>query len=243
MEKFKAVILAAGKGTRMESELPKVLHKVNGETMIHYTINAAKDAGASDVIVIVGYQGQLVKHEVVDVVSFAEQHEQLGTGHAVMCARKQIGTVGDVVVLCGDTPLIRPETIKKLYERHKHESNGVTILSAIVDDPTGYGRIVRDEEGHFLRITEHKDCTPEELEIKEINSGMYFFNCEALSFSLDKLTNDNSQGEYYLTDTVSIIKSTGLKAGVLAVDDVNEILGVNTKAQLAEAERIMQERK
>ncbi len=242
MDKFKAVILAAGKGTRMESDLPKVLHRVNGETMVHYTIKAAKDAGATEVIVIVGYQGQLVKHEVVDVVQFAEQHEQLGTGHAVMCARDKIGTNGDVVVLCGDTPLIRPETIKKLYEKHKRESNGVTILSAMIDDPTGYGRIVRDEDGNFLRITEHKDCTENELKIKEINSGMYVFNAEALSFSLDKITNNNSQGEYYLTDTVAVIKSTGLKAGVVVVDDTTEILGVNTKAQLAEAERIMQER-
>ena len=239
MDKFKAVILAAGKGTRMESDLPKVLHKVCDQTMVHYVIQAAKDAGATDVIVIVGYQGQLVKREIVDVVDFVEQREQLGTGHAVMCARDLIGSEGDTVILCGDTPLITADTIKKLREKHKHESNGVTVLSAIVDDPTGYGRIIRDSEGNFLKITEHKDCTEEELKVNEINSGMYVFNSEALNFSLDKITNDNSQGEYYLTDTIQIIKSTGLKVNAMPVDDIDEILGVNTKDQLAEAEKIM----
>ncbi|SNU08252.1 bifunctional UDP-N-acetylglucosamine pyrophosphorylase / Glucosamine-1-phosphate N-acetyltransferase [Lachnospiraceae bacterium] len=239
MDKFKAVILAAGKGTRMESDLPKVLHKVCDQTMVHYVIKAAKDAGATDVIVIVGYQGQLVKREIVDVVDFVEQREQLGTGHAVKCAKDKIGTEGDTVILCGDTPLITAETIRKLREKHKHESNGVTVLSAMVDDPTGYGRIIRDDEGNFLRITEHKDCTEEELKVNEINSGMYVFNSEALSFSLEKITNDNSQGEYYLTDTIQIIKKSGLKVNAMPVNDVDEILGVNTKAQLAEAEKIM----
>ncbi len=242
MEKFKAVILAAGKGTRMESDLPKVLHKVCGETMVHHTIKAAKDAGATDVIVIVGYQGQLVKHEVVDVVEYAEQREQLGTGHAVMCAKDLIGTTGDVVVLCGDTPLITADTIKKLYDLHKREYNGVTVLSAILDDATGYGRIIRDADGRFIKIVEHKDCTEEELKVKEINSGMYVFNAEALNASLGLLTNDNSQGEYYLTDTIAIIKNAGLKIDALPVEDNNEILGVNTKAQLAVAEEIMKER-
>ena len=242
MDKFKAVILAAGKGTRMESDLPKVLHKVCGETMVHHTIQAAKDAGATEVIVIVGYEGQRVKREILDIVEFAEQHEQLGTGHAVMCARDKIGTEGDVIVLCGDTPLITAETIKRLHDVHKKESNGVTVLSAKVDDPTGYGRIIRDDKGAFTKIVEQKDCTEAELGVNEINSGMYVFNSEALNFSLDKLTNNNAQGEYYLTDTVSIIKSTGLKVDAMPIDDINEILGVNTKAQLAEAEAIMSSR-
>ncbi len=242
MEKFKAVILAAGKGTRMESDLPKVLHKVCGQTMVHYTIAAAKEAGATDVIVIVGYQGQLVKREIIDYVEYAEQREQLGTGHAVMCAQEQIGEEGDVIVLCGDTPLITAQTITKLKEKHKKESNGVTVLSAIVDDPTGYGRIIRDEDGNFIKIVEHKDCTEEELLVNEINSGMYVFNAEALSSSLKRLTNNNAQGEYYLTDTISIIKTAGLKVNAMPVDDVNEILGVNTVKQLAEAEEIMKAR-
>ena len=176
------------------------------------------------------------------MVDFVEQHEQLGTGHAVKCAKEKIGTTGDVVVLCGDTPLITADTIKKLYELHKHEYNGVTVLSAIMDDPTGYGRIIRDDNGKFVKIVEHKDCSEEELKVNEINSGLYVFNSEALNFSLDKLTNNNAQGEYYLTDTVSIIKSTGLKVDAMPIDDINEILGVNTKAQLAEAEAIMSSR-
>ena len=242
MDKFKAVILAAGKGTRMKSDLPKVLHKVCDKPMVHYSIEAAKDAGATDVIVIVGYQGQLVKREVVDVVKFVEQREQLGTGHAVKCAQDLIGESGDVLVLCGDTPLITGDTLKKLYDLHKHESNGVTVLSAIMDDPTGYGRIIRDADGKFLKIVEHKDCTEEELAVNEINSGMYVFNAEALSASLSMLNNDNAQGEYYLTDTIGIIKSAGLKINALPVEDINEILGVNTLEQLAEAEEIMKAR-
>lgn len=242
MDKFKAVILAAGKGTRMKSDLPKVLHKVEGKPMVHYAIQAAKDAGATDVIVIVGYQGQLVKKEIVDFVEYAEQREQLGTGHAVKCAQPLLGTEGDVVVFCGDTPLITADTIKKLYDKHKHESNGVTVLSAIMEDPTGYGRIIRDAEGHFVKIVEHKDCTDDELKVNEINSGMYVFNAEALNASLSLLNNDNAQGEYYLTDTVAIIKNAGLKINALPVEDNDEILGVNTISQLMTAEKIMKER-
>ena len=242
MEKLKTVILAAGKGTRMHSDLPKVLHKVCGQTMVHYVIKAAEDAGSSQIIVITGYLSGVVRREIVDVVDFVEQKEQLGTGHAVMCARDEIGTEGDVIVLCGDTPLITAETIKKLVEKHRRESNGVTVLSAIVDDPTGYGRIIRDYNGAFTSITEHKDCTEKELAVNEINSGMYVFNAEALSASLSLLTNNNSQNEYYLTDTIAIIKKSGLKVDAMPVDDVNEILGVNTLTQLEEAEKIMTER-
>lgn len=242
MSELKAVILAAGKGTRMESDLPKVLHEVCGRPMVHYVIQAAKDAGAQEVICIIGYQGSLVKKKIVDVVDFVEQGEQLGTGHAVRCAADLIGTEGDTLVLCGDTPLITAETLRKLVQHHRKECNGVTVLSAVFDDPTGYGRIIRDEEGNFLRITEDKDCTPEERKTKEINSGMYVFNTEALQASLGLLTNDNAQGEYYLTDTVALIKKAGLKVNAMAVENRDEIFGVNTKSQLAEAERLMEER-
>ena len=251
MSKLKCLILAAGKGTRMASDLPKVLHKVCDKPMVVYPLQAAAAAGAEESCVIIGYKGSLVKSEVEsyirigeskEPISFAEQKEQLGTGHAVMCAKDLIGTTGDVVVLCGDTPLITADTIKKLYDLHKREYNGVTVLSAILDDATGYGRIIRDADGRFIKIVEHKDCTEEELKVKEINSGMYVFNAEALNASLGLLTNDNSQGEYYLTDTIAIIKNAGLKIDALPVEDNNEILGVNTKAQLAVAEEIMKER-
>jgi len=244
MSKLKAVILAAGKGTRMNSDLPKVVHKCMEQPMVHYVIKAAKDAGAFDVCVVVGYKAGEVKSAIYDIVDYAEQTEQLGTGHAVKCAKDFIGTEGDTIVLCGDTPLITGETLKALVDVHKKEANGVTVLSAIVDDPTGYGRIVRDSEGNFTKIVEQKDGTEEELAVKEINSGMYIFNSEALSASLELLDNDNAAGEYYLTDTIALIKKIGLKTGALAVtgDAVNEIKGVNTIAQLKEAEEIMNNR-
>lgn len=244
MSKLKAVILAAGKGTRMNSDLPKVIHRCMEQPMVHYVIKAAKDAGASEVCVIVGYKSGDVKAAIYDVVEYAIQTEQLGTGHAVKCAKDFIGTEGDTIVLCGDTPLITGETLKALFDTHKKESNGVTVLSAIVEDSTGYGRIVRDADGNFIKIVEQKDGTDEELQIKEINSGMYIFNSEALSASLELLSNDNAAGEYYLTDTIALIKKIGLKTSAMAVmgDTVNEIKGVNTLDQLAEAEEIMKAR-
>ena len=158
-----AVILAAGKGTRMKSDLPKVVHKCMGQPMVHYVIDAAKKAGVDDVCVIVGYKAGEVKEAITDEVCFVEQKEQLGTGHAVKCAKNFIGTKGDTIVLCGDTPLITGETLSKLVEVHRKLSNGATVLSAYVDDATGYGRIIRDEMGGFVKIVEHKDATEEEL--------------------------------------------------------------------------------
>lgn len=244
MSKLNAVILAAGKGTRMNSELPKVVHKCLDQPMVHYVIKAAKDAGAYDVCVIVGYKANEVKNAIYDVVDFAEQKEQLGTGHAVKCAKDFIGTEGDTIVLCGDTPLITGDTLTRLVELHRKQANGVTVLSAILDDATGYGRIIRDEAGEFVKIVEHKDATEEERQVKEINSGMYIFNSEALSASLELLSNDNAAGEYYLTDTIALIKKIGLKVSAMPLsgDEVDEIRGVNTPEQLAQAEEIMRNR-
>lgn len=244
MNKLKAVILAAGKGTRMNSDLPKVIHKCLGQPMVHYVIKAAKDAGAYDVCVIVGYKAREVKDAIYDVVEYSEQTEQLGTGHAVRCAMDFIGTEGDTIVLCGDTPLITGETLNALVEHHRKQSNGVTVLSAIVDDATGYGRIIRNENGEFVKIVEQKDATEEEKAVKEINSGMYIFNSEALSASLGLLSNDNAAGEYYLTDTIALIKKIGLKVSAMPLSGsaVDEIRGVNTLEQLAQAEAIMQAR-
>ena len=244
MDKLKAVILAAGKGTRMNSDLPKVIHKCDGQPMVHYVIKAAKDAGAMDVCVIVGYGANEVKSAIYDVVDYVRQDEQLGTGHAVKCAKDFIGTEGDVIVLCGDTPLITGKTLTRLVELHKKLANGVTVLSAMVDDPTGYGRIIRDEQNGFVKIVEQKDATEEEAKVKEINSGMYIFNAEALSASLEMLNNDNAAGEYYLTDTIAIIKKIGLRVSAMALSgsDVDDIMGVNTIAQLDVATKIMQAR-
>lgn len=236
-----AVILAAGKGTRMKSDLPKVVHKCMGQPMVHYVIDAAKKAGVDDVCVIVGYKAGEVKEAITDEVCFVEQKEQLGTGHAVKCAKNFIGTKGDTIVLCGDTPLITGETLSKLVEVHRKLSNGATVLSAYVDDATGYGRIIRDEMGGFVKIVEHKDATEEELMVNEINSGMYIFNSEALLTSLDMLDNNNASGEYYLTDTIALIKKIGLRVSAKAIpkECTDEIRGVNTIEQLMEAEKIM----
>lgn len=244
MGKLKAVILAAGKGTRMNSDLPKVIHKCMGQPMVHYAIKAAQDAGAQDVCVIVGYKAQEVQEAIIDTVSYAEQTEQLGTGHAVKCASNFIGLDGDTVILCGDTPLITGNTLAALVEQHRRESNGVTVLSAILDDATGYGRIIRDGDGAFSKIVEQKDATEEEKAVREINSGIYVFNSEALSASLSMLDNNNAAGEYYLTDTIALIKKTGLKVSAMPLEGaaIDEIRGVNTPEQLAQAEAIMQGR-
>ena len=243
MAKVKAVILAAGKGTRMKSELPKVIHTALGKPMVDYVIEAARDAGAEkeDICLVVGHKADLVKKTVGDGVNYVLQEEQLGTGHAVKCAKDFIGTEGDTLVLCGDTPLITGKTLTELVEKHRKEANGVTVLSAILDDATGYGRIIRDATGNFEKIVEHKDATEEERACKEVNSGMYIFNSEALSASLDLLSNDNAAGEYYLTDTIALIKKIGLKVSALPLtgDACDEIRGVNTIDQLEEAEQIM----
>lgn len=244
MSKLKAVILAAGKGTRMNSDLPKVLHECLGQSMVHHVIKAVKDADALDVCVIVGYKAKEVKNAIYDIVEFVEQEEQLGTGHAVKCAKDFIGTEGDTIVVCGDTPLITADTLKALVELHKKEANGATVLSAVLEDATGYGRIVRDADGNFVKIVEHKDATEEELLVNEVNSGMYVFNSEALSASLELLSNDNASGEYYLTDTIALIKKIGLKVSAMPLTGsaVDEIRGVNTPEQLKEAEEIMMSR-
>ena len=242
MDHLTALILAAGKGTRMESELPKVLHKCNGKPMVRHVIEAASKAGADRIVVIAGYKSEEVHAELKDEVLYAEQTEQLGTGHAVLCAKELLEDEGTTMILCGDTPLVTAETLNKLEAAHIKEGNAVTVLSAILEDPTGYGRIIRDTEGHFLKITEHKDCTEEERKTREINAGMYLYDTAMLKESLAKLTNDNAQGEYYLTDTIELIKAAGGRVDAMPVDDINDILGVNTKAQLLEAEKIMQER-
>lgn len=248
---LKVVILAAGKGTRMKSDLPKVVHKCNGSSMVHHVIEASKAAGADKICVIVGYKADIVKDVIKEengkdielgMISFAVQEEQLGTGHAVRCAGDFIDDEGDVIVLCGDTPLITPESLRLLCEEQSRKSNGVTVLSASFDDPTGYGRIIRDRNGEFLAIREDKDCTDEEKKVKEINSGMYIFNSAALKKALGEIRNDNAQGEYYLPDAIELIRGYGLSVGAIEAAHIEDIFGVNTVDQLAEAENIISRR-
>ena len=222
MEQLKAVILAAGKGTRMKSDLPKVVHTIEGKCLVDYAIDAAIGAGADDICLVVGYKHEVVEHSISHKnVKFALQEEQLGTGHAVKCARDFLGDEGQTLILFGDTPLITAETLNRLAEHHK---------------------IIRDAEGRFVKSVEHKDASPEELESHEINSGMYIFDTKELKEALDKLTPNNAQGEYYLPDTLTIIKNKGLKVDAFALDDPEDITGVNDQEQLAAAAEIIRAR-
>ena len=240
---FTSVILAAGMGTRMKSKMPKVLHKVCGKPLSKWVIDASKAAGADKVCAVVGHKAETVKEVLGDVCEFALQAEQKGTGHAVMQAIDFIkNSKGEVVILNGDTPLITAETINKAIEYHKNNGNQATVITAILDDATGYGRIVRDNDGSVLKIVEQKDASEEEKKINEVNSGMYVFDAQSLVYALDKITPNNAQGEYYLTDTLEILLSAGKKIGGYAISDNDEIRGINDRVQLNEAEKIMQKR-
>ena len=240
---FTSVILAAGMGTRMKSKMPKVLHKVCGKPLSKWVIDASKAAGADKVCTVVGHKAETVKEVLGDVCEFALQAEQKGTGHAVMQAIDVIkNSKGEVVILNGDTPLITAETINKAIEYHKNNGNQATVITAILDDATGYGRIVRDNDGSVLKIVEQKDASEEEKKINEVNSGMYVFDAQSLVYALDKITPNNAQGEYYLTDTLEILLSAGKKIGGYAISDNDEIRGINDRVQLNEAEKIMQKR-
>ncbi len=240
---FTSVILAAGMGTRMKSKMPKVLHKVCGKPLSKWVIDASEAAGADKVCAVVGHKAETVKEVLGDVCEFALQAEQKGTGHAVMQAIDVIkNSKGEVVILNGDTPLITAETINKAIEYHKNNGNQATVITAILDDATGYGRIVRDNDGSVLKIVEQKDASKEEKKINEVNSGMYVFDAQPLVYALDKITPNNAQGEYYLTDTLEILLSAGKKIGGYAISDNDEIRGINDRVQLNEAEKIMQKR-
>jgi bifunctional UDP-N-acetylglucosamine pyrophosphorylase/glucosamine-1-phosphate N-acetyltransferase len=238
---FKAVILAAGKGTRFKSELPKVLHKVLGKPMLWYVIKAAKEAGAEEVIVVVGHKKELVEEflrsEYPDVKT-VYQEKQLGTGHAVMCGAELLkGYGGKVVVLNGDAPLIRAEDIKAIAQT----PGDMVVLTAETEEPTGYGRVVRDGD-EVLYIVEEKDATEEEKRIKEVNSGVYAFDCEKLLSTLSLLSNDNAQGEYYLPDLLKIFKEKGYKVVAVKSRDFDSLRGVNNRYELSVVEGILRDR-
>jgi bifunctional UDP-N-acetylglucosamine pyrophosphorylase / glucosamine-1-phosphate N-acetyltransferase len=237
-----ALVLAAGQGKRIKSDLPKVLHKVCGKEMLKNVIDSIRKSGIDDIDVIIGKGAELVKERTSDKnVSYSLQAEQLGTGHAVKCAEEFLrGKKGVVAVFSGDTPLIKQSTIERLFNDHIENKNASTILTAIVDDPTGYGRIVRDNN-EVSKIVEHKDCNDEELKITEMNSGIYCFDIELLLESLSKLTNNNEQGEYYLTDVIEILKTQNKKIGAV-ITDYEETIGVNSRVQLAQAEEILKSR-
>jgi bifunctional UDP-N-acetylglucosamine pyrophosphorylase/glucosamine-1-phosphate N-acetyltransferase len=245
MENVAAVILAAGKGTRMKSGLVKVLHPAAGRPMINWVVDAARAAGAAPTVLVVGHQAdavQAVFRGDADI-RCALQEEQLGTGHAVACARDGLsGFSGTVLILCGDTPLLRAETLQGLISFHREKRAALTVLTAAMDDPHGYGRVIRAADGSVLRIVEQKDATPEEQAVCEINSGIYCMEAGFLFGNIDSLGSDNAQGEFYLTDLVAIAVKQGLACLGRCTDDPAEIMGVNDRAQLAEASRILRER-
>ena len=237
-----ALILAAGQGTRIKSNLPKVLHKVCGKEMVNHVIDTMRTAKIEDINVIIGKGAELVKTSTISRnVSYSLQEEQLGTGHAVKCAidflKDKKGIVG---IFAGDAPLIKSETIEDLFDTHIKNNNTATLLTSIVSDPTGYGRVVRSGD-EVIKIVEHKDCNEEELKINEMNAAIYCFDIENLLEALEKLSNDNSQGEYYLTDVIGILKEEDKKVGALSID-YEETIGVNSRVQLAEAEEILRNR-
>ena len=244
---IKAVILAAGKGTRMKSELPKVLHQIFQKPMLSWVVDAVNNLDCkTQTITVVGHKSELVQEYLkknYDNAKTVLQAQQLGTGHAVASAVSEIGDFdGCVLILCGDTPLITTSKLKSFVEAHELYKNDITVMTCDFDDPTGYGRIVRDENGNVVKIVEQKDATQNEKQIKEINSGIYCLNWAKVKHAFCELKNNNAQGEYYLTDIIEWANSNNLKVGGWVNNDNREIFGVNSKKHLSMAFKMMNER-
>lgn len=242
-EEVIAIILAAGKGTRMKSDKSKLVHKIYGKEIVLRSYENTKKAGIDNIIAVVGHLKEQVKDVLKDRVKYVYQEEMLGTGHAVMQAKEFLqGRKGKVVVLNGDVPILRPETIRNLVEKSIANKEYATLLTAIYDNPYGYGRIIRDEGGNVEGIVEEKDATEMQRKIKEINAGIYCFDIEELLKALDSINNDNASGEYYITDVIKIMNDNGLKTGAVIVEDNTEILGVNDRVQLEILTKILRMR-
>lgn len=238
-----AIVLAAGKGTRMESDLPKVLVPVAGRPMVRYVVDALRTAGAGRIVVVVGYRAELVEGELRGEpgIEFAEQREQLGTGHAVMMCRAALAAHdGPVVVVAGDSPMLQAGSVRLLLDEFRSLDAACLLGTVCRDDPHGYGRIVRDATGQFTGIVEEKDATPEQRDIKEINVSTYVFDAQELLAALDQLRADNSQKEYYITDCPAIMLREGKRVEALAVLQPREALSINSPAELAKVEAEMQ---
>ncbi len=245
MKDVVAVVLAAGKGTRMKSDLVKVLHEVCGAPLLDWPVLAARNAGAERFVMVVGHQADRVKEHLAGdaTVDFAIQEEQLGTGHAVSCARDLLeGFTGRVLILCGDVPLIRAETLKGMLAYHHERQATVTVMTTHLESPFGYGRVVKREGGRIVRIVEEKDATPDERHIHEINSGIYCVEADFLFDAVAGLSNDNAQGEYYLTDIITKAAALDLLAIAFPVSDPEEVMGVNDRQQLAAAGAVLRRR-
>ncbi|WHX40683.1 bifunctional UDP-N-acetylglucosamine diphosphorylase/glucosamine-1-phosphate N-acetyltransferase GlmU [Mesobacillus sp. AQ2] len=238
-----AIILAAGQGTRMKSKLYKVLHPVCGKPMVQHVIDQVKSLDINEIVTIVGHGAEKVKEQLGEDSQYALQAEQLGTAHAVQQASEMLADrEGVTIVVCGDTPLIKGETMEALFKHHEETSAKATILTARAEDPTGYGRIVRNAEGFVEKIVEHKDANEQERTINEINTGTYCFDNKMLFEAIQNVSNDNVQGEYYLPDVIEILKNQGETVSAYVTDNFAETLGVNDRVALAEAERTMKKR-
>jgi bifunctional UDP-N-acetylglucosamine pyrophosphorylase/glucosamine-1-phosphate N-acetyltransferase len=240
-----AIILAAGVSSRMNTMMPKVLHEVCGRPMLAYVLDACRDVGVKKIYVVVGFSAGQVKErfEEFDDIEWVVQKEQLGTAHAVLCCKEQLANFGgQTLVLCGDGPLIRSATLETLIEKHEAEQSAATLATAVLADPTGYGRIIRDAYGNMQGIIEHSDCTKEQLAIKEVNPSYYLFNNKVLLEALENVKPENVKKEYYLTDAVAGLIRTGHKVVAVTAVLPEEAMGVNSRRQLSEASKIMQRR-
>ena len=243
MDKTMAIVLAAGKGKRMKSITPKVVHDICGKAMIEWVLQSLKKSCISKKVLVIGHKSDTVKECVKDKVIYALQKKQLGTGHAVMQAEKYINDdYKYVFILCGDTPLISNKTITQTIKYHKEQENSATIVTACLSNPSGYGRIIRNEKGIVQRIIEETDLSQEQKHMKEINSGIYCFTTKYLLSSLKNINSNNNQNEYYLTDTIEELISNGNKVGAITVEDTDEIIGVNDRVQLEHVTTIMRKR-
>ena len=238
-----AVILAAGKGTRMKSDLPKVLHKVAGISMLEHVFRSVSAIEPEKTVTVIGHKAELVEQVLAGQTEFVRQTEQLGTGHAVMMAEPVLENLaGQTLVIAGDTPLITGESLKNLIDFHINHKNVATILTAEADNPFGYGRIVRNQHGEVIKIVEQKDASDFEQQIKEINTGTYVFDNARLFEALKNINTNNAQGEYYITDVIGIFRENGEKVGAYTLKDFDESLGVNDRVALATAESVMRRR-
>ncbi len=241
-----AILLAAGVSSRMNTQLPKVLHEVTGRPMLAYVLDACRSVGVDRIYAVVGFRAEQVQErfaeESSDIV-WVHQPQQLGTAHAVMCCRAHLQDfTGQTLVLCGDGPLIRAKTLQTLIEKHEAEQSAATLATAVLEDPVGYGRIIRDAYGNIQGIVEDSDCTPAQRAVREVNPSYYLFNNQVLFKALEKVKPDNVKQEYYLTDALSVIIASGHKVVAITAVRPEEAMGVNSRAELSVASKIMQHR-
>lgn len=238
-----AVILAAGQGTRMKSKLYKVLHPVMGRPMVQHVMNQINTVNLDEIVTIVGFGADAVVEKIGDASKFVIQEEQLGTGHAVQQAEEILkDKEGTTIVVCGDTPLITDDTYRELFNHHEQEHAKATILTTKIENPTGYGRVIRNTQNEVERIVEQKDANQTELAVNEINTGTYCFDNQALFRALKEVSNDNAQGEYYLPDVIEILRNKDQKVSAFLTPNDEETLGVNDRVALAQAEKVMKKR-